>query len=61
MTAAKPKAFEKLRWGRKVVGLRVKLGRAKAQDVKELVLSAWEKKAPKRLAQAHAAKKTPSP
>jgi hypothetical protein len=59
MTAAQPMAFEKLWWGKKVVGLRVKLARAKARDVEELVHSAWQKKAPKRLAQAYAAAHRP--
>lgn len=49
MVSVAPKAYEKLWWGKKVVGLRVKLSMAKSQDVKDLLRSAWERKAPKSL------------
>jgi hypothetical protein len=54
LPAAKPKAYEKLFWGKKVAGLRVTLAAAKSEDVKELLRTAWSRKAPKRLADAHA-------
>ncbi len=41
-----PAFVEKLLWGGKVVGLRVALAKAKASIVRELVLWAWELKAP---------------
>lgn len=47
MTSVAPEAYEKLWWGEKVVGLRVVLSLAKSQDVKELLQSAWQLRAPK--------------
>lgn len=38
---------EKLLWGKKVVGLRVDLNRAKPAAVSDLLKQAWEEKAPK--------------
>ena len=52
MPLAKPKAYEKLLWGKRVAGLRVTLAAAKADDVKDLLRTAWRRKAPKRLAAA---------
>jgi hypothetical protein len=52
MSAAAPEACEKLWWGKKVVGLRVTLPRARSEDVKELVRSAWLQKAPRSLVRA---------
>lgn len=49
MASIAPKAYEKLWWGKKIVGLRVRLPLAKSQDVKDLLRSAWERKAPKSL------------
>ena len=49
MVATEPQAYEKLWWGKKVVGLKVALAKAKSGDVRELLQSAWRKKAPKRL------------
>lgn len=43
---------EKLLWGKKVMGLRVDLRRAKAAVVSELLKQAWEAKAPKSLLSA---------
>jgi hypothetical protein len=54
LPAAQPRAYEKLFWGKKVAGLRVTLAAAKARDVEELLKSAWLRKAPKKLASAHA-------
>ena len=44
-----PEFTEKLWWGKKVVGLRVKLAAAKAAVVKELLERSWKRKAPKAL------------
>jgi hypothetical protein len=43
-----PRAYGKLGWGRKIVGLRVDLGRARPQDVQALLRIAWQRKLPKR-------------
>lgn len=43
-----PKTYEKLGWGRKVVGLRVDLERARREDVAALLRAAWQRKLPKR-------------
>jgi hypothetical protein len=42
-----PGTYEKLGWGRKVVGLRVDLGRARREDVQALLRTAWQRKLPK--------------
>jgi hypothetical protein len=39
-----PTAYEKLGWGRKVVGLRVNLARAHPDDVRALLGIAWRRK-----------------
>lgn len=44
-----PAFAEKLRWGGKVVGVRIALSAASPSAVKELLLRAWESKAPKTL------------
>ena len=41
--------FEKLWWGKKVMGLRVHFKQADFELVKELLTQAWRRKAPKRL------------
>ena len=46
---AEPEWVEKLWWGKKVVGVRVRLADARSALVKELVRNAWTRKAPKRL------------
>ena len=43
-----PGTYETLGWGRKVVGLRVDLGRARREDVQALLRTAWQRKLPKR-------------
>ncbi len=48
-----PDACEPLFWGKKVVGVKVMLSRAVAADVEDLLLSAWQRKAPKRLLADH--------
>jgi hypothetical protein len=50
MVATDPAAFEKLWWGEKVVGLRIKLAAASKARVTALLEAAWTRKAPKRLA-----------
>ncbi|HWH81133.1 MAG TPA: MmcQ/YjbR family DNA-binding protein, partial [Burkholderiaceae bacterium] len=47
--AMHPEFLEKLRWGAKIVGLRVTLADADAAVVKRLVAQAWRAKAPKAL------------
>lgn len=47
MVRLDPQTYEKLGWGRKVVGLRVDLGRARREDVKALLRAAWQRKLPK--------------
>lgn len=53
MVSVAPQTYEKLWWGKKVVGLRVTLSSAKSHDVEELLHSAWERKAPKSVVRAH--------
>ena len=48
-----PDAYEKLWWGKKVVGVTVLLSAADASDVRDLLHSAWKRKAPKRVVEAH--------
>jgi hypothetical protein len=51
--ALEPESMEKLLWGKRVVGLRVSLAKAKAPMVKRLLEQAWSRKAPKRLLAAY--------
>jgi len=44
MVRIDPKAYEKLGWGKKVVGLRVDLERARREDVAALLRTAWQRK-----------------
>jgi hypothetical protein len=48
MVAMHPDTYEKLGWGRKILGLRVALDRAEPADVKALLQTAWQRKLPKR-------------
>ena len=48
MLRVDPGAYERLGWGRKVVGLRVDLGRARREDVQALLRAAWQRKLPGR-------------
>ena len=52
MPAVRPKAYEKLFWGKRVAYLRVTLAAAKADEVEALLRSAWRRRAPKKLAAA---------
>jgi hypothetical protein len=47
--ALEPEPLEILTWGKKVVGLRVALSKAKAPMVRKLLQQAWERRAPKKL------------
>ena len=47
MVRLQPDGYIKLGWGRKIVGLRVDLDRAKPDDVRELLRVAWKRKLPK--------------
>jgi len=49
-----PEFIEKLMWGKKVVGVRVALSKARPLVVSDLIHQAWKYKAPKRLAAAAA-------
>jgi len=44
-----PEFCEKLWWGKKVAGVRVLLPQADPAEVKDLLLVAWKRKAPKKL------------
>ena len=48
MVSLDPGVYERLGWGRKVVGLRVDLARAKPDDVAGLLPPAWQRKLPRR-------------
>lgn len=50
LIAAEPQVFEALRWGLKVVGVRVSLEGAHVDTVRRLLRQSWMRKAPKRLA-----------
>ncbi len=47
--AEDPAAFEPLRWGQQVRGVRVNLAVAPSDRVQELIEESWRRKAPKRL------------
>lgn len=51
--AENPDAFEPLRWGQRVRGLRVRLGSAPDGRVMELLEESWRRNAPQRLVAAH--------
>lgn len=44
MVALNPDTYEKLGWGKKVVGLRVALDSAQPDDVQSLLRTAWQRK-----------------
>lgn len=44
MVVLQPGTYEKLGWGRKIVGLRVNLGSARPDDVRALLRIAWQRK-----------------
>lgn len=43
-----PETYQKLGWGRKIVGLRVDLATARPDDVRGLLRTAWQRKLPRR-------------
>jgi hypothetical protein len=47
--AENPTAFEPLRWGQRIRGLRIDLRPVPADRVQELIEESWRRKAPKRL------------
>jgi hypothetical protein len=47
--ALEPESLEILTWGKRVVGLRVALSKAKPALVKKLLEQSWSRKAPKRV------------
>ena len=47
--AENPAAFEPLRWGDRIRGLRIELGPAAEGRVQELIEESWRRKAPRRL------------
>ncbi|HEX7047384.1 MAG TPA: MmcQ/YjbR family DNA-binding protein [Gammaproteobacteria bacterium] len=49
LIAAEPDAYEKLWWGKKVLGVRVTLANADSETVAGLLETAWRRKAPKHL------------
>lgn len=49
MLTIAPHTYEKLLWGEKVVGLRVKLATAQRDDVDALLRCSWRRKAPREL------------
>lgn len=48
MVVLHPDTYEKLGWGRKIVGLRVNLDNARPEDVGALLRIAWQRKLGKR-------------
>ncbi len=49
LIAAEPAVYEPLQWGGKVIGVRVLLSKADSSVVSDLLRTAWNAKAPKRL------------
>jgi hypothetical protein len=47
--AAEPAAFEPLRWGQRIRGLRVNLAATAASSLAEVIEGSWRRKAPKSL------------
>jgi hypothetical protein len=50
--AQDPAAFEPLRWGQRISGLRVNLAATSAESLAEVIEESWRRKAPKRLVAA---------
>jgi hypothetical protein len=47
--AENPEAFEPLRWGQRLRGLRIRLAASPPGQLQELIEESWRRKAPKRL------------
>jgi hypothetical protein len=58
--AIEPEPLEVLTWGKRVVGLRVALSKAKPALVKRLLEQSWSRKAPKRLLASSRAGENPA-
>lgn len=56
VTAHDPAAFEELRWGKRLVGVRVKLSAARTDAVRDLLEASWRARAPKALAKQYDAR-----
>ncbi len=54
--AIAPDTYEILLWGEKVSGLRIRISKAKLNDVVALLHNAWARKASKKLASSHHSK-----
>ena len=50
--AVDPEAFAELQWGKKLVGVRVTLAKAKVRQIGPMLAEAWRRKAPKTLVAA---------
>lgn len=48
--AEDPAAFEPLRWGQRLAGLRIRVAAAPGQRIAELLEESWRRRAPARLA-----------
>jgi hypothetical protein len=49
LVAEDPAAFADLRWGKRLVGVRITLSKANSVAVRELLEDSWRRRAPKRL------------
>lgn len=49
VVANDPEAFEELRWGARLAGVRIRLAAARPAAVRDLLFASWRHKAPKRL------------
>lgn len=49
LVAEAPAVFEELWWGKRLTGVRVDLGHARAQSVFPVLTESWRRKAPRRL------------
>jgi hypothetical protein len=57
--AENPSAFEPLRWGRQLRGLRIDLAASPTERLQELIEESWRRKAPRRLVAAFDAERSP--
>ena len=49
VVANDPEAFEELRWGARLAGVRIRLAAARPAAVRDLLFASWRRKAPKSL------------
>jgi hypothetical protein len=52
MVATDPDACERLHWGSKIMGLRIRIAEARSDMLEELLYLAWRRKAPKSIVDA---------